>query len=412
MEVWGDEPRANFGLSIGVLDDIDGDAVREIVVGANELPLPVPGRAWPEGRNRPGAVVVSGKTRAILARIRGDEGWSSSGFAFDVSGAGDADRDGRADIAIGSPILDVVAAMAAEPRFREDGSGGVELRSAADGSRIWQVAGDPGQIMFGACVTTVGDLDGDGCVDLAVGEIDTRDSGRGIALLSGRTGERIGSLELPPHECEFATEFGTAIDRTGDFDGDRLRDVIIGAPELCRGPDRSVGAVLVYSAKTAAVLHRFDGTAAWQHFGCSVAGVGDVDGDGADEIAVGARGEKQGGPFSGAAYVISVRTGTRLHRWQGPPNSEFGYAVGSAGDFDADGVPDVFVGAAHEPVDPKKRGKTTVYSGKDGSHLAQEFGYAAVCVGDVNGDGGDDLAVGNHSEDDGRGVVRILLGRR
>ena len=253
-------------------------------------------------------------------------------------------------------------------------------------------------------------MDGDGCRDLAAGGPTFGKVASEVTLYSGLTGRCIGALHVPENACEFDRDFGTAIAGVDDLDDDGVRDVVVGYPGMCRESQRSLGAVYAFSAKSGTLLRTWTGAREWQHYGCAVAGLGDLDGDGVEEIAVGARGEHEHDPFSGAAYVLSPKREQPLYRFEGQEDSEFGSALGSAGDYNGDGVDDVWVGAARDVEDAEKRGTTVIYSGKDGAELARSYGGVAAALGDVNGDGCEDLAVGSHTEAQGRGVVRILLG--
>src|SRR6185503_2545969 len=172
-----------------------------------------------------------------------------------------------------------------------------------------------------------------------------------VSLHSGKTGQRIGALHVPKNACEYDQDFGTAIARIADLDDDGVRDVAVGYPGLCREGERSVGAVYAYSAKSGTLLRTWTGQREWQHYGCAVAGLGDLDGDGVEEIAVGARGEQERGPFSGAAYVLSPKLEQPLYRFEGWQDSEFGSALGTAGDYNGDGIDDVWVGAVRDTED-------------------------------------------------------------
>jgi hypothetical protein len=84
-------------------------------------------------------------------------------------------------------------------------------------------------------------------------------------------------------------------------------------------------------------------------FGFVAEAIGDINGDGASEIIVGALRNSQGGPLAGKVFVYSGRDGALLHAVTGAPFNRLGHAVGGVGDVDADGVPDYAVGGPGTP---------------------------------------------------------------
>lgn len=152
--------------------------------------------------------------------------------------------------------------------------------------------------------------------------------------------------------------FGTAAAGIGDVNGDGIDDVIIGWPTR--------GNAHVYSGKTHTRLYTLQTATAG--FGRTLAAVGDVDGDGRPDIAVGAgRTEDPNGipDLTGMINIYSGATGTLIHSYTGEnPTDEFGYSVAAAGDLNGDGRADFFIGA---PGRDGGRGRVLGYSGLDGA---------------------------------------------
>jgi hypothetical protein len=188
--------------------------------------------------------------------------------------------------------------------------------------------------------------------------------------------------------------FGWAVSELGDVDGDRTPDFITSEPNTV------AGTTWVYSGRTGSVVHRLDG-APGDFQGGAIADAGDTDGDGVDDVLSGAPGTT--GP--GRTYLYSGRTGALLHVWEGErAGDQFGYAVASAGDQDRDGRPDVVVGAATADANGEDSGAVYVFSGRtyaelrrlDGADAGDQFGSATDSVASLDADARRDLLVGAH----------------
>lgn len=187
--------------------------------------------------------------------------------------------------------------------------------------------------------------------------------------------------ELRPPEP--GHNFGWVAEAIGDVDGDRAPDLVIGAPSTATGPT-SPGAAYVYSGATGALLHVHDGLAG-NRLGFSVAALGDVDRDRVPDYAVGGLSR---------VIVVSGRTHQVLHDLR-VAGQAFGFDLNAAGDVDQDGVTDLIVGAMFAPDGVAvATGRVYVYSGATGALLWTvgspvlfgQFGSGVSGVDDLTGD--------------------------
>jgi hypothetical protein len=262
---------------------------------------------------------------------------------------------------------------------------------------VHEVTGAAPNELFGRALTYVGDLNGDGRDDFAVG---VPDAGAGrLQVHSGADGTLLYLRNAPV--SPYGLRFGQALSRVGDLDGDGLDDIAVGAPGF-ENPSL-MGTVWVYSGASGSILYRWDGLSAREELGWSISRHDDIDGDGRDDIIVGAPGASASTGYLGYFYVFSGRTGALLSTQVSPlPRAQFGRVVGSPGDYDGDGQRDIIATA------PSNRssgfvGLAWIFSGRSphpllrtlsGRSAGDFFGGSVLALGDITGDGREDFAIG------------------
>ena len=401
LHIPGTVKRGELGFRFGEPLDVDGDGQADIAAGARFT--------LQEGTLQNGSAAVwSGASGAL---IRAWDGESPDGlFGHWVMLLPDISGDGLADVIIAAPH------GLADGRMR----GVVVARSPRTGEEIWTRAETESENL-GWDLTLAGDQDGDGRTDLFVGA-PAGDSGR-VYLLSGRNGTVLRTY-APREE---AGSFGWYVARLDDLDGDGRADLAVGAPFAADERGAKVGGAWVLSSATGKELHHWKGTDPRGGFGGVVAAVGDLDRDGKGEVVVASPGtEDQARTLPGELFVYSGATGKELRHWSGSqPGELFGRMVVAAGDLDGDGVEDLAIGAPWYRRDSADRvGRVQLRSGRSGTVLGELSGDEADCwfgwhvrrAPDPAGRGRPALLIGSlrHSVDRkvGVGVLEVYVLRR
>ena len=311
---------------------------------------------------------------------------------------------------------------------------------------------------FGRAVTGLGDVDGDGIPDIAVGSRSDQDGGTDAGAvyivfmnrdLSPRAAVKIGATSggLPPGAIREGDMFGYGVAGIGDVDGDGIPDLAVtacNAEPAGSQANANEGALHICmlrndgTVRASNRIDRIDGLplSVGDSFGQSCAMLGDLDGDGKVELGIGATGDDASGFNCGALYVIEVGPDGQLTDWRrfssathptllpiGDIDNFGGRGVARLGDLDGDGSTEVAVGCYRDDDGGTDRGAVWILSlrpTQGGMALERTskisstsgglagplgdgdlFGMTVAPLGDMDGDGTPDVAVGNNRSDVG-----------
>lgn len=321
--------------------------------------------------------------------------------------AGDINGDGIADLLVG-----VAKVSDAQPKI-----GMARLFQGSATGMVWSSAWDNlrKDSSAPALKMTVADLNRDGFADAVIASAkEDQKSGRGGGVWlyagssNGLSAEAIWSAPDPGERVGF----GVAL-TTGDVNGDGWPDLLIGTP---RDGDGTVslfhGSPDGLPAQPNLVLAGLVESAA---FGGAVAVVGDLNGDGCQEIAVGAPGDSKQRQWPGEVFLhygsptgLVREAAWRAHGWKA--GAAFGESVAGVGDVNGDGIPDLLVGAPGGLRDAAMSGRASLWLGRRNGFSAQPdwevmadlnhtlLGAVVSGAGDLDGDGLDDFVITSHKQ--------------
>lgn len=389
-----------FGISVAGIGSVNGDIYDDVIVGAPY-----------EGANSEGKAYLflggSSMNNVVDQTFTGAGVNAKKGSA--VSAAGDVNSDGYDDVLIGGLT----------PSFLiPDSKGRVELylgSPAIDAVADVTMIGLDVNYQLGGSIADIGDYNKDGYGDFAV----TSNPAKRVYIHFGSASpDNVPDLVLAGEDVNTNIYFGMSVSFAGDVNGDGNTDIIASGYGLS-----SQGSAYIFTyTRSYTDLHDavFDGEAAGDWMGYAVASAGDVNSDGFADVIVGARLNDAAGTDAGRAYIyfggnpMDFIPDVILNGLA--PGDQFGFSVAGTGDVNGDGYGDVIVGAPLNDAAGSNAGRAYIFYGGasmnnvadvilTGEFADNQFGFRVAGAGNFNGDNiGDiwqDVIVGSPYNDAG-----------
>ncbi|MGB0133703.1 integrin alpha [Dokdonella sp.] len=398
-----DQHSVSLGWSVAGAGDVNGDGFADVIVGAPYFDA---------GEVDEGAAFVylggANGLNTLVDVVRLESNQAGARFGHSVASAGDVNGDGYTDLIVGAPRYDTLSVDAGAMFVFLGGSSGIEAIAHT------QIQSNQFEAYFGSSVAGAGDINGDGFADVIIGaeayDFGQTDEGAAFVYLGSASGVVDQSVRLESNQV--GAMMGRSVAGAGDVNGDGFADVIVGVPRYNNGQtDEGVALIYLGGAFAPIPATLLEANQASAFFGTSVAGAGDVNGDGYADVIVGAPSYDTAQIDGGSALVFlggnaGVATTAQVQIVSNQAFAHYGSSVAAAGDTNGDGYADVLIGAQGYDSGQTDEGAVFIYNGSDAgidssatvklesNQTGSNMGESVAGVGDVNGDGFADVIAG------------------
>ncbi len=380
-------------------------------------------------------------------------------FGISIANIGDLNNDDIYDIAVGAILDDAGGPNRGVVHILFMNSNGTVSRTIEINNNTANGPDLNNSDLFGYSIANIGDLNNDGIYDIAVGARldDTGGPNRGVVHIlfmnSNGTVSRtieINNLTANGPDLNDRDYFGTSIANIGDLNNDGIYDIAVGAVNDNAGGSGSGTIHVMFMNSNGSVSDTIEinnNTANGpdltngDHFGTSIANIGDLNNDGIFDIAVGAINDDAGGLDRGVVHILFMNSNGTVSRTieindltaNGPElhdNDYFGSSIANIGDLNNDGIFDIAVGAYSDDAGSLDRGVVHIlFMNSNGTvsrtieindltangpnlNTGDQFGSSIANIGDLNNDGIYDIAVGAYLDDAGgtdKGTIHVMF---
>lgn len=369
-----------FGFSAAGIGDINNDGFNDIVVGAPNANYGGSGAVMIVNLTDSGTVI----NQQLISGLHGNFTGTGGQFGYSVAGLGDINNDNVPDIAVGAVQNNGTGKMYTITLNQFGYVLSNNLLGPNGSSQLYNTYVLDNNDFYGSWISPVGDLNNDGQTDIVVSSLYDDDgysinSGAHYVTLIDTLGNTLYRSQklsfyyggIPTGLADYE-EFGTDISPLGDVDGNGTEDYIVGAPESLDGNDNNAtreGAayVLLTNPDGSILKHEKISLSAYPSlfsqngmFGTAVCGIGDLNGDGVPDAAVGAPFTNSNGVRAGAVYILFLKSdGSVLYKKELSTSANtlpftinayynFGNAIANLGDINGDGVTDIAIAAYND----------------------------------------------------------------